>query len=33
LGANDTAREKALKDMEFRVKNIPHSPQWLTLYA
>jgi len=33
ISATDASREKALKDLEFRVKNIPHSPQWLTLYA
>jgi NAD(P)H dehydrogenase (quinone) len=33
MSANNDSREKALKDLEFRVKNIPHSPQWLTLYA
>lgn len=33
MSADDPSREKALKDLEFRVKNIPHSPQWLTLYA
>jgi NAD(P)H dehydrogenase (quinone) len=33
MSANNDSREKALKDLEFRVRNIPHSPQWLTLYA
>jgi NAD(P)H dehydrogenase (quinone) len=33
ISANNESREKALKDLEFLIRNIPHSPQWLTLYA
>jgi NAD(P)H dehydrogenase (quinone) len=33
VSGNSESREKALKDLEFRIKNLEHSPQWLTLYA
>jgi NAD(P)H dehydrogenase (quinone) len=33
MSSDGPTREKALKDLEFRVKNMPKSPQWLTLYA
>jgi NAD(P)H dehydrogenase (quinone) len=33
MSANDASREKALKDFEFRIRNLESSPQWLTLYA
>jgi NAD(P)H dehydrogenase (quinone) len=33
MSADNASREKALKDMEFRVKNLAQSPQWMTLYA
>jgi NAD(P)H dehydrogenase (quinone) len=33
MSANIDSREKALKDLEFRIKNLVQSPQWLTLYA
>lgn len=32
LGSSNEGREKALKDLEFRVKNMQNSPQYLTLY-
>ena len=32
MSANTESREKALADLEFRVKNMIDSPQWLTLY-
>jgi NAD(P)H dehydrogenase (quinone) len=32
LGSTNEGREKALKDLEFRVKNMQDSPQYLTLY-
>lgn len=33
MGSDGPTREKALKDLEFRIKNMTQSPQWLTLYA
>lgn len=33
ISSDDASRNTALKDLEFRVRNIPSSPQWLTLYA
>ena len=32
MSADMQSREKALADLEFRVKNMLNSPQWLTLY-
>jgi NAD(P)H dehydrogenase (quinone) len=33
LSSDDAAHQKAIKDFEFRVRNLQTSPQWLTLYA
>ncbi len=33
MSAAKDSREKALKDLEFRVKHLADSPQWLTLYV
>jgi NAD(P)H dehydrogenase (quinone) len=33
LSPDDAAHQKAIKDFEFRVRNLQTSPQWLTLYA
>jgi NAD(P)H dehydrogenase (quinone) len=33
LSPDDAAHKKAIKDFEFRVRNLQTSPQWLTLYA
>ena len=33
MSTDKDSREKALKGLELRVKNLTHGPQWLTLYA
>lgn len=33
LGMDKTAREKSLKDLEYRLEHLIESPQWLTYYS
>jgi len=33
LGLDNAGREKALKDLQFRLENMINSPQWLTYYS